>query len=165
MPKPTLEAYYLLIGKVITNYAMLEARLTSAIWRIGRIPDAIGASITSQIFNLDGKVKALQAILREHRYEKEADKLGIVIRDEVKGLSEIRNRTVHDPVLFKDGDVYRLEIKADRRLSFGYQKVDLEKLERVVDHIDAADDKIEAVLKPVLDAIPRLKPSPDKSAK
>lgn len=160
------ETYYTLIGKIITNWAMLEARLASAIWRIAEIPDAYGASITSQIYTLDGKVKALQAILRERGYDSVAEKLGTIIRDDVKGLADIRNRIVHDPVRFKeDGCLYRLEIAADRRLSFGYKKVDLEKLRRVVDHIDAADDKIFAALKPALDEIPRLPPSPDKSGK
>ncbi|MEG3145874.1 hypothetical protein U1839_14530 [Sphingomonas sp. RT2P30] len=161
MSGQSLETYYLLVGKVITNWSMLEARLASAIWRIGEIPDDFGASITSQIYTLDGKVKALQAILRVRGYDKEAEKLGEVIAD-TKGLSDIRNRLVHDPVHIKDGHVYRLEIKADRRLSYGYKKVDLEKLARVVDHIDSADDRIEEAIRPALDAIPRL-PSRDKS--
>jgi hypothetical protein len=159
------ETYYLLIGKIITNWAMLEARLGSAIWRIGEIPDAYGASITSQIYTLDGKVKALQAILRERGFETEAKKLGKVIGG-IKSLADTRNRIVHDPVRFQDdGCLYRLEITADRRLSLGYQKVDLDELSRVVDHINAADDKIFEALKPALDAIPRLPPSPGKSAK
>jgi hypothetical protein len=155
MNEQGLEAYYLAVGKIITNWAMLEARLASAIWRIAEIPDDFGASITSQIYTLDGKVKALQAILRARGYEREAANLGTVI-DDIKGLATIRNRLVHDPVHIREGIVYRMEITAERRLSFGYKKVDLAKLSRVVDHINTADDRIEVALKPALDAIPRL---------
>lgn len=161
MSEQKLETYYVLVGKIITIWAMLEARLASAIWRIGEIPDDYGASITSQIYTLDGKVKALQAILRVRGFDKEAAKLGEVI-DSTKGLSDIRNRLVHDPIHVIDGHVHRLEIKADRRLSFGYKKVDLEKLARVVEHIDTADSRVGEAIKPALDAIPRL-PSRDKS--
>lgn len=161
MRAPTLEEYYLFVGKIVTNWSMLEARLASAIWRIGEIHDAIGASITSQIFTLDGKVKALQAILREKGFQKEAANLGAVI-DGIKGLSETRNRIVHDPVHFMNGEVHRLEIKANRHLSFGYQKVDLNKMMRIVDHINDADTRIQEALKPALDAIPRIS-SRDKS--
>lgn len=157
MNEQGLEAYYHAVGKIITYWAALEARLASAIWRIGEIPDDFGASITSQIYTLDGKVKALQSILRARGYEKEAVNLGTVI-DDTKGLSDIRNRLVHDPVHIREGQVYRLEIKADRRLSFSYKKVDLAKLSRVADHINTADDRIEAALKPALDVIQRLPP-------
>lgn len=155
-----LEVYYNLVGRIISNWAVVEARLASAIWRIGEIPDEIGASITSQIYTFDGKVKALQSILRVRGYEHEAAKLGTVTKAG-KGLSEARNRIVHDPVKFEGGDVLRLEITADRHLKFGYQKIDLDVLHKMVTDIDDLDNKIEAAIKPALDAIPRL-PLPNK---
>jgi hypothetical protein len=149
------EAYRYIVGNIITNWAAYESRVASAIWQVGGIPDAIGASITSQIYTLDGKVKALQSILRVKGFDKEAKKLGKIIAD-TKVLADWRNRLVHDPVNHRDGEIYRLEIKADRYLSLGYQKVDMEHLSGLVDKIADADDALCALLKPVMDACPPL---------
>ncbi len=143
------------IGSIITSWAAFEARLASAIWRIGEMRDEIGASLTSQIYTLDGKVKALQAILRVKGFEKEAKKIGKLIND-AKGLSDLRNRVVHDPIIYMEGAVHRLLIKADRYVELEYIKVEIDELEKAVDKIADIDDKMDDILRPVLEKIPRL---------
>lgn len=166
MRDPQTEPYILLAGSIITSWAALEARMASAIWRIGEIPDAIGASITAQIYTFDGLVKALQAILRVRGFHSDAKKLQR-LSDATKGLQEVRNRLVHDGVHFHDGAVHRLEITANRRLKFGYRKVDLNSLKATVEAIAKIHDDLDEAIKDALQAVPRLSderfPLPDIS--
>ena len=140
--------------------------MASAIWRIGEIPDAIGASITSQIYTFDGLVKALQSILRVRGFHRDAKKLGD-LSNKAKGLQDVRNRLVHDGVHFHDGAMHRLEITANRRLKFGYRKVDLEKLQATAESITKVHDDLDEAIKEALESIPRLSdgrfPLPDIS--
>lgn len=166
MRDPQTEPYILLAGRIITSWAALEARVASAIWRIGEIPDAIGASITAQIYTFDGKVKALQSILRVRGFDHDAKRLGRMANG-TKGLQEVRNRLVHDGVHFHDGAMHRLEITANRRLRFGYRKVDLDRLRATADAIATAHNTLDEAIKDALAAVPRLSdgrfPLPDIS--
>ena len=155
MRDPELEPYIILVGRIITSWAALETRMASAIWRIGEIPDAIGASITSQIYTFDGLVKALQAILRVRGFHRDAQKLQ-GLSNNAKGLQEVRNRLVHDGVHFHDGAVHRLEITANRRLKFGYRKVDLDSLKATSEAITKIHDDLDEAIKEALESIPRL---------
>ena len=149
------EPYILLAGRIITSWAALEHRMASAIWRVGEIPDAIGASITSQIYTFDGLVKALQSILRVRGFHRDAQKLQ-TLSNKAKGLQDVRNRLVHDGILTIEGSVHRLEISANRRLTFGYRKVDLQKLQATAEAITKIHNDLDEAIKEALESIPRL---------
>jgi hypothetical protein len=151
------EEHYAALGKLTANWAALEAHIASAIWQISEIPDAIGASITSQIYTLEGKMKALQAILRIRNFDDIASKLNVFWDKKLRSLSEFRNRRIHDPVFFLEGGfVARLEITANKRLKLGYESESLEEMAARIDGIADAIDEFAKIIRPALDACPPL---------
>jgi hypothetical protein len=111
------DEHYRAIGKMVTNWAALEAIVTSAIWQAAEMPDVYGACVTSQIFTFDGKIKALVAILHA-RGEFEAQIAALnKFQDEARGTLSFRNRIVHDALHFDatTGAPQRLEITANKK--------------------------------------------------
>ena len=150
------EAYYLLVGKIVKNYAALEVLVCSAIWQIAEIPDNVGACLTSNIYSLEAKIKALQAILRvKGDFESTARELA-TFYDGIRGLSEFRNRIVHDATSEKDGVMGRLEITANKKLKMEFVPEDLISMNTKGNEIDDAFDKLKVILKPAIEAFPPL---------
>lgn len=119
--EPHSEAHYSAIGKMVTNWAALEAIVTSAIWQAAEIPDVYGACVTSQIFTFDGKIKALVSILHARGdFETQIAALN-KFQNDVRGTLTFRNRIVHDPLHFDaTGAPQRLEITADKKPVLAY---------------------------------------------
>jgi hypothetical protein len=158
------EAHYAAIGNVASNWAALEAIVTSAIWQIGEMDDAIGACITSQISTFDGKMKALVSILEVRGgFVKVIADVNAIHRH-ARPLATFRNRLVHDPLNFNPttGNPQRLEITADKMPVLAYKDEPtsgvLSKAVEIADMID----RFGAVIKPALERYPP-RPLPEKS--
>jgi hypothetical protein len=152
------ESHYAAVGAFVSNWAAFDAMVTSAIWQIGEIEDAIGACLTSQIYTLDGKFKALVSVLQVRgNLEKVISKVN-KFHDEVRALSQYRNRLIHDPILFKVDKAapQRLQISADKKLVMGYTDEPTENVLAQAKKVVDAIEKFEAIIRPALDRFPPL---------
>lgn len=150
--------HYATVGAFVGNWAALDAMITTAIWQIGEIEDEIGACLTSQIYTLDGKFKALVAVLNVR------GGLGGVVtsvnkfHEELRPLSNYRNRLIHDPLFFKQdtGEPQRLQIAADKKLVMGYEDEPTENVLSQAGKVAEAIGKFETIIQPALDRFPPL---------
>lgn len=131
------ESHHAAVGKVAAYWSVLEKLAERAIWRFAKVDDGPGACITSQIYSLEVRLKALIAILKLR------DLSGALVgklnkfAGDMSGLGEQRNRVVHDPwtLDLTSGVPQRLQITAKRTLVMGYQPVPTEEVTMVVGRI------------------------------
>jgi hypothetical protein len=126
-----------LIGVAASSWASLELVINMTIWDLAEVPPAIGACITTQIFTIDGRLKALLALMKLRKFSKKLIDDINKFAEEIRGPSHLRNRLVHDAwgTTFEDRKTQRIWLTADRKLRFEYQPVDLEDIKRDVDKI------------------------------
>jgi hypothetical protein len=118
MPLP-LE-HYAAIGKVAANWAALELIVDSACWVLAGVADEPGVCLTSQVAGIQRKLDALTALLRFREKPENLVKQVNKIAKDARGLSERRNRVVHDPWQTGGllGGPHRLEASARAKLVF-----------------------------------------------
>ena len=116
-------AHYAAMGRVADTWADLEFAIDHIIWHLMRTDQAFGACVTSQMISIHPRSKALLALLSLYevplpRMEELKSVLG-----RAAGLSETRNRLIHDKRLLKPstGEVIRLEVSAKKDLIFAEQ--------------------------------------------
>lgn len=125
-----------LVGVAATEWAALEHLINDVIWAVAEVQPAYGACITAQIFNIDGRLRALLALLKLRRGSKSLLARVNRFAEDVRGPSERRNRIVHDPWMRReDGPTTKLEITANRTLRFAIRDVDLDDVKKDVDSI------------------------------
>jgi hypothetical protein len=146
------------IGLVASNWATLEAVVTSAIWQIGEIPDEIGACVTSQIYTFDGRMKALLSILEIRGELDKTIKSLKKFHESTRGLGEFRNRVLHDPWIHdaESNTPHRLEITANKKLVLGYEAVPTQKLIEKAKEIEALIHQFRQIIRPAIDRFPPL---------
>jgi hypothetical protein len=152
------------IGLVATNWAALETLVSSAIWQIGEIPDEIGACVTSQIYTLDGKIKALVSLLRVRGgLDRVVGDLN-AFHSKAQGASEKRNRVVHDPWVADavTGVAHRLQVTANKKLVYGHVPQSTEELKLLATEISGLVDRFDELIRPALARFPAV-PLPSKS--
>jgi hypothetical protein len=156
-------AHYSAIGLVAANWSALERLTDSAIWRVAKIPtDEAGACITAQIFTMEGKLKALIALLRVRNVSKAAVADLNKFADDMRGLGEQRNRVVHDPWVgdVPYGNPHRFQMTAQRTLVMDYTPMPTTEVTAVAERISDAVDRFDVIIRT---AISELEPSPEKS--
>jgi hypothetical protein len=65
MPQDLPSEYYEIVGRVASDWAGLEYCINEAIWMTADVSPALGACMTAQIFNINGRLIALVALLKE----------------------------------------------------------------------------------------------------
>lgn len=128
--------YYAAVGKIATNWAFLETYVNRFIWELMDVEQFVGACLTSQIIAPSNRFRALIALVR-YRGGKDfhISKLK-KLSERVNKLARQRNRFVHDPGLADVRQNFvRLEITADKELSFGAQPADLDEMHKFADQI------------------------------
>lgn len=150
------------ISEITSCWSALEYNISMSIWHLAGIYPAIGACITSQIFTLDGRLKALQALLKLRQVPDSLRSRVNKFSERVRGPLELRNRTIHDQWFqgTESKEMLQLEIGAKGSLTYGFKPVPIEVLQADRDKIREAmreavkiRDDIEAAL-PTLPEIP-----------
>lgn len=131
-----MTAYYTATGRIAVNWAFLEAYVNRFIWELMDVEQFVGACLTAQIIAPSNRFRALIALVKyrggSERHVSKLNKLAA----RVDTLSRQRNRFVHDPAVADlEGNFFRLEITADKSLTFGAQPIDLAKLKIFADEI------------------------------
>jgi hypothetical protein len=118
--------FYEIVGRVASDWAMLELLVNDCNWALAGVSYGFGAAITAQIYTLDGRLKALAAILHLRKEEGLATKINAFSK-KARGASEKRNRMVHDTWWSADGEAKQVVITADRKLHFAIEDRDIAK--------------------------------------
>jgi hypothetical protein len=118
------------IAKVISFWSCLESHINMSVWHLAGVYPAIGVCLTEQIFTLDGRLKALLALLKLRRAPDDLVRRVNKFSERVRRSQEIRNRVVHDT--WHQGavtkEMVQLKIGAKDTLSYGFKKIAIEDL-------------------------------------
>jgi hypothetical protein len=129
--------FYELVGRVACDWAALEMTLNDCIWALSGTPYGAGACVTSQIYTIEGRMKALIALLNLKGATELVTKTNVYHEQTLRQASIKRNRVVHD-IWFSDdrGEAHQLSITADKKLriqTIERTKVDLRKDHKIVE--------------------------------
>lgn len=119
------------IAQITANWAVLESNINLSIWHLAGIYPAIGACITEQIYTLDGRLKALLALLKLRRGPKSLlDKIN-KFGERVRKAQGIRNQIVHHTwhQSVESKEIKQLEIGAKGTLTYGFKTISLPELQ------------------------------------
>jgi hypothetical protein len=150
------------IAKITSYWAALEYNINMSIWHLAGVYPAIGACITEQIFTLDGRMKALLALLKLRRVPDGLVRRVNKFSEKSRKAQDIRNRVTHQ-TWYQDVDskqMSQLIIGAKRTLTYAFEPVSIDTLKEDQDTVrnamreaTAIRDAIEAGL-PTLPEIP-----------
>jgi hypothetical protein len=136
MPDPHATA----IGRIAETWAQLEFQIDRGIWELVGVEHQLTACITAQLMSAHPRMKAFTA-LAEVRGASDTtlSKLN-TFAAKIGGLSEKRNRTVHDSrtVDKTTNKVFKLEITAKPKVHFGFKEEQVEDLKRIHNQIQTA---------------------------
>lgn len=146
-----------LIGEGATWWAALELYTNECIWFLAGTPPALGACLTAQIFNIDGRLRALQSLLRIRRASDATIRDVSRFSDECRGPSEKRNRLIHDPWgRSHEGRSSKIEITAKKALKFELRDVELSEVEADVAAISRCVMRFVEIRAKILAELPTL---------
>lgn len=106
------------MGRLASDWAVLEVLINDCIWRLAEVTPTAGACITAQIFNVTNRLHALIALMELRGFpDRPLIKQMRQFANDVREPAERRNRVIHDPVFMapETGQVARLEITAQRK--------------------------------------------------
>ncbi len=121
--------FYELIGRVVSDWSALELLVNDCIWAFSGVPFGFGACMTSQIYNIDARFRALVAAMRLRQAPETLIKKVNKFHENSRTAAQKRNRVVHDIwYLDETRSAAQLTITADKKLVFATQKKTLEDL-------------------------------------
>jgi hypothetical protein len=114
------------VGKVATEWAVLETFLNMAIWQLADLGSEAGACLTAQIQTIVRRVDTIIALMRLKNADETFIKAIGRFYEKANKLSKERNRIVHDPwgTGIETGKTYRTEITAEKRLIFEHKQIE-----------------------------------------
>jgi hypothetical protein len=153
------------IAEITACWSCLEYQISMCIWHLAGVYPAVGACISSQIFTLDGRLKALKSLLTLRRAPEELCKRINKFSERVRGPLELRNRVIHDQWFSDDRTpalMQQMEIGAKGTLTYGFKPVPIAQLKD--DHSKIVSAMIEAseIRDAVEDALPTLPEIPSR---
>jgi hypothetical protein len=131
------EEHYAAIGKVASNWAVLERLIDSAIWGLLGANDEDGACLTAQLASIGRRLDAFNSLIR---LRKGSDELMSQINAFPRKANEAarkRNRIVHDPWVAERHTLvpHRFQITADPVPVFQYKAMLTDEASSVVEEI------------------------------
>jgi hypothetical protein len=133
-------AYAQGIAKIISYWSALEYNINLSIWHLAGVYPAIGACITEQIYTLDGRLKAIQSLLKLRRAPDDLLRKVNHFAETSHKAQAIRNRVAHDAWHQSDESkkMYQLTIGARGKLTYGFKPLSLADLELDRDEVQRA---------------------------
>jgi hypothetical protein len=150
--------FHELVGRIATEWAILEFHVNECIWLLADVYPALGACITSQIININGRLTALLALMKVRRVDQKlVDKINQFASD-VRGPLEKRNRAIHDPMIVEqtEGLAGRITVVAPKKLTFTIQEITFEELQSDFDEIMQCSLTFQGYRQQIVDALPSL---------
>src|SRR5262245_25580936 len=123
MPRSNIpDSHLAAIGLVANNMATLEFFIDTGIWELVGVPQQLTACLTAQMTSAHPKLKAFIGLVEVLGGSRDTiDKLN-KFQGEIGGLTEKRNRMVHDPRMISTttNEPARLQITAKPKVHFGF---------------------------------------------
>ncbi len=115
------------IGKVATEWALLEHYIDRTIWAVAGVSPEIGACLTSQFSSPRPRLAALSALCARRGLDQSIISSINAFAEKTRGLGGQRNRLLHDSwgMGKSSGTTYRLEVTADRKPVLEFKEVDM----------------------------------------
>ena len=107
--------HYTAVGLVAGTWAAFELQLDSHALELAKIPTNAGNCFTAQILGSANKLNAYMAVAQLRGAKRHVGELETFAKDTV-GLSEQRNRVVHDTWMLDGMTPFRFEVTAKRKL-------------------------------------------------
>jgi hypothetical protein len=149
---PTLPpSHYAAIGKVAANWAAFEHLVESALWVLAGVDDEPGVCLTAQIPNTARRFDVLMALVRLRGGSEELLKRINKFVEDTYDLTTKRNRVIHDAWHwnFATQRALRLEISAQKRLSYGFIEMSEDEIDAIVEEIATHIGKLDAIMRDV----------------
>ena len=111
------------MGRVADAWANLEFAVDQGIWHLTDGYQQLIACVTAQLISIHPRMKAFIALVEVRNGKPETvAALKKLYSGTLSGLSDRRNRTIHDPrhINKRTGEVNRLEITAKPKVHFGF---------------------------------------------
>lgn len=142
------------IGMIISAWAGLEYQIDEVIWGLAGLEPEPGACLTSQFPTVVTRINALIALARVQQVSAERINKLNGFRKRAIGLSESRNRIVHDPwfYAYKTKKHFRLQKTAKAKLDYAYKPVTEEELKEIETNILALRDQFSELRSEILHA-------------
>ena len=141
------DPHYEAIGRVASAWAYFDFHVTQAIWLLSALDDERGACVTSHIYNISARIKALLALLelmdqdhpeplqangkpREYSLRDIIRKLKKLSDKQIEPVSRERNRIIHDTWMYgkTTAAIAQIRATADRKLDYGFRPANLSKI-------------------------------------
>ncbi len=147
-----------LIGRATSDWSGLDYFISESIWALALTPPPLGACITAQIYTTDGRLRALLALLKIRQADQKLIDTVNDFANEIRGPAEKRNRIVHDiwTVHEDTGAMLKVEITAQRKLTFEVKEVDLSRLRKDVQDILDCVKRCKTIRDQIFAALPSL---------
>ena len=130
---PKYDQHFAAIGRVVDTWAQLEFAIDQAIWSLMHTHQMFIACVTAQLIGTGARHRALAALIKLHgSSEKQLGEINKFFSERYH-LQIKRNRCAHDPrmIFSGSGKLERLEITADKSLTFDFQPETVESLEKI----------------------------------
>lgn len=146
--------HYAVIGMIASEWAFFESSIDVALTDFSNLNAPIAVCFTGQMIGHRGRLEAFIAMCR---FLGAADKWNKVLEDFAKdamGLSDQRNRAVHDAWQFPLDRPSRFEASAKRKVKFELIHVPTAELYDLVGHITALTSRFESqIVAPLYDEL------------
>jgi|ERR1700735_1255318 hypothetical protein len=148
------------IAHAAASWAQIEYYINSSIWALADVAPGLGACMTSQIGSLHGRLNALLALMKLRQVnQKLIDRVNKFSEDS-REPQDLRNRICHDLWLRDEGRpndrMARLEIVANRKLSFEIVRIELDGLKDDLAKIAKVRETMHYIREAIFAAIPTL---------
>jgi hypothetical protein len=170
LPGGIAEEHYAAIGKVASNWAVLERLIDSAIWGLSGADDEEGACLTAQLGSIGRRLDAFNSLIR---LRKGSDELMSQINTFTRKANEAarrRNRIIHDPWVAERHTLvpHRFQITADPVPVFRYKVMPTDEViavvEEIADLINEFDRLVREVVIRELGSLRKTPPEPSSPA-
>jgi hypothetical protein len=136
MPDPHATA----IGRIAETWAQLEFQMDRGIWALVGVEHELTACITAQLISAHPRMRAFTALADVRGASDTTLRKLNTFSGDIGGLSEKRNRTVHDSrtVDKTTQQVFKLEITAKPKVHFGFKEETIDDLRKIHGQIQRA---------------------------
>jgi hypothetical protein len=153
---PEFQPYFLAVGKLAATWALFEFTLNDIVWELANVSPTTGTCLTAQLIGPRPRFRCLAALLGVRGSSEQLIKYANKISSRAEGLSQQRNRYVHDPAAFRatDKSFHTLEATADRKIKHGIFPIEITTIDKLTKKIVELQKEIELLHVRILSETP-----------
>ncbi len=155
-PLPEDHPFYPLIGRVAAEWAQLEHVLDLIIWDLTEGDKITNSCVTGQIMSHSPRFKAILALAEHRGYNKKTLSDIKSLRQKMFGVSEKRNRYIHDAWILQTfgedmGEVGQFQNYSEKNKAFGFSPISGKDILNCIDEIKNKTKMISVLRSKLLD--------------